>query len=43
MLSAREFMRAIKGRTMIRGDRKGFAHLAESNLGFGFLANLPEL
>lgn len=43
VLSAREFMRAIKGRMMIRGDRKGFAHLAESNLGFGFLANLPEL
>lgn len=43
VLSAREFVRAIKGRMMIRGDRKGFAHLAESNLDFGFLANLPEL
>lgn len=36
-------MIAIKGRIMIRGDRNGFAHLAESNLGFGLLANLPEL
>lgn len=29
-------MRAIKGRMMIKGDREGFAHLAENNLGFVF-------
>lgn len=34
VFSAREFMRAIKGRMMIKGDREGFAHLAESSLGF---------
>lgn len=43
VLSARQFVRAIKGRMMMRGARKGFAHLAERNLGFGFLARLPEL
>lgn len=36
-------MRAIKGRIMSRGDRNGVARFAESNLGFGLLANLPEL
>lgn len=36
VFSTREFMRAIKGRMMIKGHREGFAHLAERNLGFVF-------
>lgn len=36
VFSAMEFMRAVKGRMMIKGDGEGFVHLAESNLGFVF-------
>lgn len=36
VFSAREFMKAIKGRMMIKGDRERFVHLAESNFGFVF-------